>query len=349
MNIEKYKLSDLYDVQKFLQGREDSCLGQDPRWINVVTETFKHQNSALLIKEAGNIQAFIPLITVNSELFGRSIISMPYINSGGIVAATYNHSDLLAKRICELHEKSAVKYSEIRCVSNLDKVYSGYTQIVKKVSFRLRLKETADELLSSFNSKLRSQIRNSNKSSAVFEISSGADCSEKQIIDFYKVFAEHMRDLGTPVYPRSLFKNTVEFFKDDALIVNGYINGIPACGGVLVKHKNTFELIWAATLRKHNSQSLNMLMYWKIMEYLISLGIQYFDFGRTSPGSGGYNFKKQWGAEEYPLYWYYYGDKQYFPDISPGNQRFSWKVKIWQKLPVWLANMAGPIVTRHIP
>jgi lipid II:glycine glycyltransferase (peptidoglycan interpeptide bridge formation enzyme) len=44
-----------------------------------------------------------------------------------------------------------------------------------------------------------------------------------------------------------------------------------------------------------------MLLYWTMIRDSIERGYKVFDFGRSTPNEGTYNFKKQWGAVEAPF------------------------------------------------
>jgi hypothetical protein len=35
--------------------------------------------------------------------------------------------------------------------------------------------------------------------------------------------------------------------------------------------------------------------------------------------------------------------------MRPDSGRFSLAIRLWQKLPLWLANAAGPVLVRGIP
>ena len=55
---------------------------------------------------------------------------------------------------------------------------------------------------------------------------------------------------------------------------------------------------WASSLREYFSLCPNNLLYWEMIRWGCKNGYQRFDFGRSSPDSGTYRFKKQWGAKE---------------------------------------------------
>jgi hypothetical protein len=37
------------------------------------------------------------------------------------------------------------------------------------------------------------------------------------------------------------------------------------------------------------------------------------------------------------------------PDLSPANPRFDLAIRVWQRLPVGLTTVIGPLIVRNIP
>jgi FemAB-related protein (PEP-CTERM system-associated) len=161
--------------------------------------------------------------------------------------------------------------------------------------------------------------------------------------DFYQVFCENMRDLGTPVYSKSFFANILETFKDNCTLCIVYWQGEPVSAGFLIRHKDRMEIPWASTLSYANRISVNMYLYWQILSYAIETGCSEFDFGRSTVDEGTYRFKKQWKAEPQQCYWYHWvPEGGELPNLSPSNEKFDLAIKMWKKLPLPIANTLGP-------
>ena len=91
---------------------------------------------------------------------------------------------------------------------------------------------------------------------------------EDELESFYKVFSLNMRDLGTPVYSKSFFKNILREFPESSRICTVYTrDGQPAASGFLVGFKDILEIPWASSLRSYNSYSPNMLLYWEVLKF----------------------------------------------------------------------------------
>jgi FemAB-related protein (PEP-CTERM system-associated) len=209
---------------------------------------------------------------------------------------------------------------------------------------RLSLPATPDELWDSFKSKLRSQIRTGQKND--FEVRFGGT---DLLADFYRVFSQNMRDLGTPVYSRGLFESILQVFGDDAELCVLRLKGLPVAAALLVHGRGTTEVPSASSLRAYNSTSANMVMYWHLLSRAAERGQKQFDFGRSTIESNTYKFKAQWGAKPHPSVWQYYVRRGSIGEMRPDNAKFGLAIKVWQRLPVWLTRIVGPAIVRGIP
>jgi FemAB-related protein (PEP-CTERM system-associated) len=213
-----------------------------------------------------------------------------------------------------------------------------------KVRMMLKLPDTAETLMKSFKSKLRSQIRKPIKKGLKSKIG-GADLLD----DFYKVFSTNMRDLGSPVHSKSLLRNVIEEFSEDAKVVVVYRKKMPVACSMIIGFKDTLENPWASSLREFSKLSPNMLLYWAMLEYACENGFKYFDFGRCSPGSGTYRFKEQWGAHPEPLHWHYISlDGKPIDTAMSEKSSFDFAAQVWRKLPVSVTRLIGPSIRKYI-
>ena len=172
----------------------------------------------------------------------------------------------------------------------------------------------------------------------------------REMIEFYQVFAHNMRDLGTPVYSKRFFEEVLRAFPDRARIVCVRYEGRTVAASVVFRHRATMEVPWASSLREFNHLSPNVRLYWEMLQLAIEEGCRTFDFGRSTPNEGTYNFKKQWGAEPVPLVWEYWtAPGAAVPDLSPKNAKYGAAISVWRKLPVGLTRLIGPPIVRNIP
>jgi FemAB-related protein (PEP-CTERM system-associated) len=210
---------------------------------------------------------------------------------------------------------------------------------------RLTLPKTSQVLLDSFPAKLRSQIRRAEKEKMIVR-----QGGREEVTAFFKVYSRNMRDLGTPVYPRRFFDRVMEVFSKASQIFTVYHNDFPVASGLVVGFKDRLEIPWASSIREYNRFGVNMLLYWSILEYACKQAYTVFDFGRSTPGSGTYHFKEQWGARPVPLHWYYWlAPGETLPNLSPRNPKYKLAIKVWQRLPISVAKVMGPLISRGLP
>ena len=322
--------------------------GHLPQWAPAIAAGLRHRGFLLRVRKESQLRGAMPLILVKGPLFGRFLVSLPYINTGGAWARDEETAQALVDRACDLADELDVRYLELRHEVPVDHPKLHF-QRTEKVHLRLPLPASDALLDKSFKSKLRSQVRKAGQfdHTVVF---GGAELLK----DFYDVFAVNMRDLGTPVFSRRLFAEVLRqsdpqragFHAELCVLRN---QGRAIAAALLVHAEGMTEVPSASCLRSHNHTGANMWMYRHLLRRAIERGSQQFDFGRSSVGSGTYKFKTQWGAVPHPAVWQYYVRKGSVEAMRPdnaGNQRL---IKIWQKLPVWLTRIIGPEIVRGIP
>jgi FemAB-related protein (PEP-CTERM system-associated) len=267
---------------------------------------------------------------------------MPYFNYGGICADGANIVEQLLERAITIARKVNAEHIELRHTSHI----ADMPEKMAKVSMRLHLANDPDKLWKSFSSKLRSQIRKPEKEGMYAKLG-----KEEELDSFYKVFLINMRDLGTPVYPKYFFRNTMQEFPDSTWICSVYTkDGLPAASGFLVGFKDRLEIPWASSLRSHNHLSPNMLLYWTALQFACETGYAVFDFGRSTPGEGTYKFKEQWGAKPIQLYWHYWlRNNGPVPELNPNNPKYQAAIKVWRRLPLSLTRLIGPAIVKDLP
>lgn len=337
------------EVTTYLEGMNaasGACGEHNPLWLNILRDGLKHKPYMLIAREApgGPIHGYLPLALVASRLFGRFLVSLPYVNRAGVVAEHPAVATELINAAVKLAEEQQVKYLELRHHSNVVEHADLGMQRDEKVRMVLSLPETQDELWKTVNCKVRNQVRKADKNNLT--IKWGAS---EVLDDFYNVFAINMRDLGTPVFSRGLFGSILKWMPDRAELAVVYLEDEPIAGALLIHDPGSTQVPSASTLRQHNKTNANMWMYNHLLNRAIERGSAEFDFGRSSIDSGTYRFKKQWGAKPQPTVWQYhvrYGDTSAMRPDNPKNQR---RVETWKKLPVWLTKLAGPPIVRGIP
>ena len=255
-------------------------LSKHPAWLEILRSSMGHEVFAIEAIASGQTYGFLPLAFVRSMLFGRFLVSLPYLNTNGVIADSPDVQTRLVDRAVTLAEELDVRYLELRQEQAID--HSELTaQLTSKVHMRLELPESSENLWKGLDPKVRNQVRKGEKQG--FTVSWGGN---DLLPGFYSVLSENMRDLGTPVYSKLLFQEILSAFPDQAEICLLRDGVKPIAAALLLHGWGICEVPTASSLRAYNPSCANVMMYWKLLQRSIERGQKQFDFGRsTTEGS----------------------------------------------------------------
>ncbi|WP_152971979.1 GNAT family N-acetyltransferase [Desulfatitalea tepidiphila] len=355
-------------------------------WQKIITSAYGYTSYALAAvsndphpapgQVESNLKGLLPLVHLRSPLFGNRLVSMPYFDHGGILSDTEETERQLIQAAVRLGQTLRVKRIELRQLYKLNTLENGvasatnhpvswgkfinapadgqmppeasWTLKCHKARMVLHLPRSAEELMKSFKSKLRSQINRATK--AGLRASVGG---VELFGDFYHVFSNNMRDLGSPVHNKALPRSVMDYLPNQAWIVVVYKADTPVAASLMAGFKDVMINPWASALREFSKDSPNMLLYWHMLEFAADKGYRFFDFGRSTPGEGTYRFKTQWGAQPQPMYWYtIWLDEGKMHQSGPLEQengkRREMVASLWSRLPVAISRIVGPMIRKHI-
>jgi FemAB-related protein (PEP-CTERM system-associated) len=321
----------------FVQDREGTFCHLSG-WARVFRDSLGLEPRYLMAWEDEGLAGVMPMVRMPRVSVGTVLVSVPYLNYGGPLGGEAARKALVEAAVEEARQ-GGDRRLEIRARSPTGAELPAGRE---KVTVVLDLPDDRDALFKDrFRSKLRSQIRRPMKEG--MEPRFGPE--ERRA--FYDVFSVTMRDLGTPVLPVRWFDALAEFFPDEVEFGAVYHEGTAVAAGCGFRFAGEFEMTWAAALWEYNRMAPNMLLYWSFMERCIEQGVDRFNFGRCTPGSGTHRFKSQWGGEDEPLAWQQWPASAGAPDPEGGV--YGLATRLWRRLPLPVANRLGPVLARRIP
>lgn len=313
-----------------------------PAWMGVIARAFGHQTRYLVAESAVGIVGVLPLVMFRSRLFGRFAVSLPFVNYGGIVADTPDAERALLRAAIAETERAGGSHLELR---HSRQIFPDLSSKRHKVAMVLRLESAGDRQWQVLDRKVRNQVRKAEKSELAV-----AQGGPELLAAFYAVFARNMRDLGTPVYGVRFFREVLSTFPDNTRVFCVTLAGRPIAASIAYWHHGTIEVPWASAIRDFNPLCANVLLYWEMVRFAVERGFRSFDFGRSTPGEGTFQFKRQWGAEPRELVWEYWtAAGRPLPDLSPKNRKFGRAIAAWRRLPLGVASTLGPLIVRNLP
>ena len=224
--IREWRAGDERAWDAFVTGQPTARSCHLTAWKRVIETAFGQQTCYLVSEDAaGQIDGVLPVVRLRSRLFGDFLVSVPYLNYGGPCAADARLASELVHAASRAAESLGVQHLEVRMDSPGD---YGLQVRTSKVSMRLGLPESVDDLWTRFPAKLRSQVKRAEREAAT--VTFGRD--EEHLSAFYDVFAENMRDLGTPVYARRFFREILRELPESSWICCVRLGAAAGRGGL---------------------------------------------------------------------------------------------------------------------
>jgi FemAB-related protein (PEP-CTERM system-associated) len=310
-------------------------------WLRLNREVLGNKSHALLAEEDGEVVGVLPLTRVKSRLFGDMLVSMPFVNFGGVVARSDEVRERLINAACEVAEGLGCDYLEMRSLAPSARLASR----THKVSMTIELPDDPEDLWEAFKSKHRKNIKRAYKNDLRVE-----QGGRELLPDFYGQLELGWRDLGTPLYSRTYFHEMLSAFPNECRIFVAYQGETPVAGALNGSHCKTLEGMWAGGDPRYKELQPNYVLYWEMIRFACERGYRRYHLGRSTRDSGAERFKSRWMAEPEPLYWnYHLVSSRELPELNPENPKFRMAIGAWRKLPLPLTRILGPRLARLLP
>ena len=308
-------------------------------WRAIIGQVLGHRCHYLYAERNGVITGVLPLAEIRSRLFGHALISTPFCVYGGVVATDPDSEARLTQAATALADELRVDYLELR-----DRAPHHSDWPVKDlyVSFRKALDPDHDKNLKAIPRKQRAMVRKG--IGLELQAHHGGSLAE-----FYRVYAESVRNLGTPVLSRSYYARLQQTFGDACEITVVTHQGQPVAAVMSFYFRNEVHPYYGGSVARGRDLAANDFMYWAVMQRAVERGARLFDFGRSKQDTGSYHFKKHWGFEPQPLpYAYYLVHAKTVPNISPTNSKYRLFIQAWRRLPLPVSCALGPWLARDL-
>ncbi len=318
---------------------------QRPAWLEAVARGTGNPAHVLLAERGGEIAGMLPLSDVQSPLFGRVLASSGFAVGGGLLALDNADCDALFAAAEELAQRWAVPTIELRGGA-LPESRQGWTiKTESHCGFINPLAQDDEAQLLAIPRKQRAEVRKGLDMALSVESGSGPQDRAAH----YAVYAESVRNLGTPVFPRALFDAVLDLFGQDADILTVRHEGQPVASVLSLYHRGAVMPYWGGGTWQARRLRANDRMYFELMLHARRRGCTHFDFGRSKTGSGAYHFKRNWGFEPEPLsYASWTASGAEARDADPTSAKHALQIALWQRLPLGLANRIGPLIARGL-
>ena len=311
-----------------------------PAWLRAIERGTGQRARGLLAEKGGAITGWLPLTEVHSPVFGRMLASSGFAVEGGALAAR----EATALMLCRAAEEYALRLSCPTIELRGGPVPADWTpRTDSHCGFARPLAADDEAQLLAIPRKQRAEVRKGLEQDLTVAVGQSAEDRAAH----YAVYAESVRNLGTPVFPRPLFEAVLDELDADVLIVRH--RGVPVASVLSLYHGDAVLPYWGGGTSGARSLRANDRMYFELMRHARTRGCGRFDFGRSKTGSGAHSFKKNWGFEPHPLSyssWTAAGAER--RDADPTSAKHAARIALWKALPLALANRLGPPIARGL-
>ncbi|MDO9370437.1 MAG: FemAB family PEP-CTERM system-associated protein [Sphingopyxis sp.] len=327
----------------YVAGHPDATPFHTRAWCEAITRATGHRCHLLAARDsAGKIAGLLPLHHIRSPLFGQALVATGFAVDGGLLADDEAAAKALADAAVDLAQSLGVPSVELRGGAQPagwhveEGVYAGFAR---------DLAADDDAELLAIPRKQRAEVRKALESGLT--VTTGRSATHRA--DHYRTYATSVRNLGTPVFPKSLFSCVIDTFGDDADILDVRDDRQVVASVLSLYWRGTVMPYWGGGTTDARRLRANELLYFALMRHARSKGCTRFDFGRSKLGTGPFAYKKNWGFEPQPLvYARWLAPGEVARDTNPNSAKYRLQVDLWKKLPLWAANGIGPLIARGL-
>jgi FemAB-related protein (PEP-CTERM system-associated) len=309
-------------------------------WARVIDAAFGHRTHYVYAERDGSVVGVLPLAQVKTLLFGNTLISVPFCVYGGPLAVDAETSTALEDHGMGLLASTGASALEFR---EREAVESDWeTRADLYVTFRKAIEADNERNMKAIPRKQRAMVRKGIQNGLTSRVN-------QDVGPLHRVYAESVRNLGTPVFSRRYFAILLDEFRDCADVVTIMDADQPIASVMNFYHRDEVLPYYGGGSFAARQRAGNDFMYWEVMRRAADRGCRLFDFGRSKLGTGAFAFKRNWGFEPAPLvYRYRLAPGASIPDHNPMNPKYRMFIAGWKRLPLPIANLLGPPIVRGL-
>ncbi|MDZ7713543.1 MAG: FemAB family XrtA/PEP-CTERM system-associated protein [Rhodovibrio sp.] len=333
------------DWDAFVRGHPQGTVFHLSAWKPVIERAFRQQGHLLAAWRGQELVGVLPLTHLKNRLFPSALVANAFCVTGGPLALDAEARRRLDAAALALAERLAVHHLEYRLGAAAADATPGAGWQRKDdlyVTFRKPITADHDANMKAIPRKQRAMVRKA--------IGFGLDSHATRDTDaFFRVYAESVRNLGTPVFTRRYPRLLQEAFGGDCETLLITHEGRPVSAVMSLFFKGEVLPYYGGGTAAARGLAANDFMYWEVMRRAAERGCTSFDFGRSKVSTGAYAFKKNWGFAPAPLA---YDTRlvrgRELAEVNPLNPKYARRIQAWQRLPLAVANALGPPIAREL-
>ncbi len=325
----------------YVTDHPQALLAHQFAWYTMLQTAFRIRPVYWLAEQNHEIVGIAPFFLRNHLGLGKRLTSMPYLNTGGILANSDTVRDELWRHIRTWATEHTIDSIELR---NRHDFLPAYAVRVGRSVSVIPLPDSEKQAWDNLRSTARNRIRKAEN--ADLRVQHGFDYLE----NFWPVYAENMSLLGAPVLSKKFFRTLAhtEALQPHMIVLEQ--QGVVVAGMVLLTFKDGAENGWTSSTAAARDLYANDLLYWAATQWAVAKKLRWLDLGRSEVGSGHERFKEKFNAVSTAL-----------PYQEIERKGATWQAvthepealytafrTVWEKIPVPIAARLGSYISRQI-
>jgi FemAB-related protein (PEP-CTERM system-associated) len=338
--VKKFAIADATRWDAFVNRCPEATFFHRTQWREIIESVFRHRTYYLYAENAGEIVGVLPLAHVASRLFGSSLVSLPFCVYGGAAVTNPAARVALHRHAFELASSLEVGHLEMR---NREVTEPGWLSRDLYATFRKALLPDPEANFEEIPSKRRNMVRRAAKAGLRAVVNDSMD-------QFFPLYADNVHRHGTPPFPKRYFLALANAFgRDQEILTVLDATGRAVASAFLFYFRDEIIPYYVGDCVEARNLAANDFMYWEIIRHAAARGCRTFDWSRSKKGTGSFEFKKNWGFAPQPLHYEYLLVRgKRVPEHNPLNPKYRLLIKLWQRLPLPLANLIGPHIVKSL-
>jgi FemAB-related protein (PEP-CTERM system-associated) len=311
-------------------------------WAKVIETAFGHEIFFCFAERDGMITGVLPLGRVRTLLFGDTLISNPFCVYGGPLSIDAESEVALIGHAQSLLARTGAQALELRHLMSQTEAEGWIERPDLYVTFRKRIEADHEGNMKAIPRKQRAMVRKGIQNGLISVANRDADGA-------HRVYAESVRNLGTPVFSRRYFRLLMEVFWESADVVTILDRETPIASVMNFYFRDEVLPYYGGGTLLARALAGNDFLYWETMRRAVDRGCRLFDFGRSKIGTGSFSFKQNWGFEAAKLHYRFrLKPGETIPDHNPLNPKYWMLIATWKRLPLPVTNAVGPFIARGL-
>ena len=313
---------------------QEDRFSHDLRWREVIARAYGLRPCYLAARDGGELVGALPLFRLPGLGVPAQLISLPFLNPGGVAASSPQVRSALEQAALDLAGRVGARSVVLRSQDS-----QPQTQEVGYCLMRRDLPGDEQALWASLRSEERGCTRKCWRSGVQIR-------RDRELLPvFIRLYQEAMLRFGTPPHSTRWFRALVEAFGQEVEILVAYLEGVPIAAELVVFWEEGCHPLWLIARPGYRRHCPANGLTWEVMRLALAKGKTRFHFGRSIYGGGTFALKLHYGGVPYPLRYERLGRDGSREQLSPlGSGSAS---RLWRRLPLGLSNALGPLLRRR--